>query len=108
MSSIASSVLCERKTDVHVLLVARDECWGRLMVALALMSGPSAHVLIGADDAEEEGPNAYAVDIDVMVRDTAAVAERRRADGMVVGRLAFCCVLEKMIAGGRAKNRHFH
>ena len=69
------------------------------MVAL---SGPSAHVL-SADDAGKEGPNAYAVDIDVMVRDNAAVAERRRADGMVVGRsLDFCCVLEKMsaIAGG--------
>ena len=41
-----------------------------------------------ADDAEKEGINASAVDA-VTVRDTAATAERRRADGMVVGRLTF-------------------
>ena len=87
MSSISSSLLCDLKTDVLLqACAAHDECWGRLVVALALMSGPSAHVL-GADGAGKEGPNAYApVDIDGMVRDNAAVAERRRADGMVVGR----------------------
>jgi len=61
------------------------------------LSGPSAHVL-SADDAGKEGPNAYAVDIDVMVRDNAAVAERRRADGMVGRALDFCCVWKKMSA----------
>jgi len=55
---------------------------------------------LSADDAGKEGPNAYAVDIDVKVRDTAAVAERRRADGMVVGRsLDFCCVLLRVEIG---------